>query len=194
MGWRYRKSIRLGGGVRLNLSKSGIGVSAGVKGFRVGVGPRGGRVTASIPGTGIGYTAQTGTGRKPKRPRPARPAPAPPQTIKPSAATDATLERAAAQLASLGPPRYKSASVAAILWLFLGLLGGHRYYLGLARSGAWQTLTLGGFGVWWLLDLFRLGGMVRRRNYAIWQAWLAQPLVSPDEAPAVPEASGVRRP
>ena len=41
MGFRFRKSIKLGGGFRLNLSKSGFGISGGVKGARVGIGPRG---------------------------------------------------------------------------------------------------------------------------------------------------------
>jgi hypothetical protein len=35
-----RKSIKIGP-LRLNLSKSGVGVSTGVKGLRVGTGPRG---------------------------------------------------------------------------------------------------------------------------------------------------------
>lgn len=34
MGFRFRKSINLGGGVRINLSKSGIGYSFGVPGLR----------------------------------------------------------------------------------------------------------------------------------------------------------------
>lgn len=58
MGFRFHKSLRIGKHTRLNLSKSGIGVSTGVKGFRVGVGPRGVRTTASIPGTGISHTTQ----------------------------------------------------------------------------------------------------------------------------------------
>ena len=40
MGFYLRKSISVGP-IRFNLSKSGIGVSAGVKGLRFGVGPRG---------------------------------------------------------------------------------------------------------------------------------------------------------
>lgn len=40
MGFYLRKSIRVGP-VRFNLSKSGVGVSTGIKGFRVGTGPRG---------------------------------------------------------------------------------------------------------------------------------------------------------
>ena len=56
MGMRFRKSFNLGGGARLNLSKSGIGASVGGKGFRVTKKAGGGtRTTASIPGTGISY-------------------------------------------------------------------------------------------------------------------------------------------
>ena len=40
MGFYFRKSINLGG-LRFNLSKSGVGVSTGFKGFRIGSGPRG---------------------------------------------------------------------------------------------------------------------------------------------------------
>jgi hypothetical protein len=40
MGLYLRKSVRVGP-LRFNLSKGGVGVSAGIKGFRVGTGPRG---------------------------------------------------------------------------------------------------------------------------------------------------------
>lgn len=50
---RFRKSIRVAKGVRINLSKSGIGMSAGTKGFRVGVGPKGVYRSIGIPGTGL---------------------------------------------------------------------------------------------------------------------------------------------
>lgn len=66
MGWQFRKSINLGKGFRLNISKSGIGVSGGVKGARVSVGPRGVRRTFSIPGTGISHT-KTYSAKKLKR-------------------------------------------------------------------------------------------------------------------------------
>ncbi len=65
MGLRYRKSINLGGGFRINLSKSGIGYSWGVKGYRSTKTARGGtRTTASIPGTGISWVEETGGRRK----------------------------------------------------------------------------------------------------------------------------------
>lgn len=37
MGFYIRKAVNLGGGVRLNLSTRGLGISAGVRGFRVGM-------------------------------------------------------------------------------------------------------------------------------------------------------------
>ena len=56
MGLRFRKTISLFPGVRLNLSKSGVGVSAGVPGLRGSINSSG-RVTGTvgIPGTGVSY-------------------------------------------------------------------------------------------------------------------------------------------
>lgn len=48
-----------------------------------------------------------------------------------------------------------------VLWLFLGLAGGHRFYLGNIGIGALQFLTIGGFGVWWIVDAFLMHGRVR---------------------------------
>ncbi len=60
MGFRFRKSINLGGGFRINLSKSGVGYSYGGKGFRVTKRADGKtQSTVSIPGTGISYTETT---------------------------------------------------------------------------------------------------------------------------------------
>lgn len=39
MSWRFRRSIGLGKGVRINLSKSGLGLSVGGKVLRGGVDP-----------------------------------------------------------------------------------------------------------------------------------------------------------
>ncbi len=60
MGLRVRKSINLGGGFRINLSKSGIGYSWGTKGYRVTKTARGTtRRTYSIPGTGISWVDES---------------------------------------------------------------------------------------------------------------------------------------
>ena len=70
MGFRFRKSKKIGP-FRVTLSKSGLGASVGVKGFRV-TKTAGGRVrtTASIPGTGVSYVKESGV--KPSRSAPAR--------------------------------------------------------------------------------------------------------------------------
>ena len=55
MGLRFRKSINIGP-LRINFSKSGIGFSLGVKGFRVSRSAKGKMsATASLPGTGLSY-------------------------------------------------------------------------------------------------------------------------------------------
>ena len=65
MGMRYRKSIGLGKGVRLNVSKGSLGISAGVKGAHVSVNSKRG-VTTSVgaPGTGVSYSKTRGWGGK----------------------------------------------------------------------------------------------------------------------------------
>lgn len=91
MGFRFRKSIKIAPGVRLNLGKKSIGISAGVKGARVSVNSSG-RVTKSvgIPGTGISYVktskiggAGSGGGKEPPSSQPPLPA-SQPQPDKPN--------------------------------------------------------------------------------------------------------------
>ena len=56
MGFRFHKSVGLGKGLRLNLSKTGIGGSAGVPGLRYSVHSSGRSTrTAGLPGTGLYY-------------------------------------------------------------------------------------------------------------------------------------------
>ncbi|HBF0843556.1 TPA: DUF4236 domain-containing protein [Clostridioides difficile] len=67
MGFNFRKSINLGGGLKLNLGKKSVGISAGVKGARVSVNSKGRKsATLSIPGTGISYTKTSTKKCKPK--------------------------------------------------------------------------------------------------------------------------------
>lgn len=55
------------------------------------------------------------------------------------------------------PDRYgKSQIVAAILCAFLGSIGIHRFYLGYTWQGVVQLLTLGGCGIWSLIDFIRI--------------------------------------
>ena len=61
--FRFRKSVKIAPGVKLNLSKSGGSLSLGGRGATVNINSRGVRSTYSIPGTGISYVAQTSSGR-----------------------------------------------------------------------------------------------------------------------------------
>ena len=47
-------------------------------------------------------------------------------------------------------------TVAVLLCFFLGAIGVHRFYLGDTLIGVIQLLTLGGLGVWTLIDFIRL--------------------------------------
>ena len=65
MGFRFRKSIDILGLFRINFSKSGIGFSYGLPGYRVTKMANGRtRKTVSIPGTGISHVSESGKSRK----------------------------------------------------------------------------------------------------------------------------------
>lgn len=63
MGFRFRKTFGLGKGLRLNLSKSGMSLSAGGPGASINVGSRGSSSNVGIPGTGLSYRSQLTSGR-----------------------------------------------------------------------------------------------------------------------------------
>ena len=55
MSFRFQKRVKIAPGLRLNLSKSGVGIGAGVRGASVSVGKRGVNSSIGVPGTGIAY-------------------------------------------------------------------------------------------------------------------------------------------
>ncbi|CAG5118853.1 unnamed protein product [Candidula unifasciata] len=58
----------------------------------------------------------------------------------------------------------KTISDAYTLWFPFGLLGFHHYYLGNHGCGILYTLTGGLFGIGWIVDAFRIPGLVRASN------------------------------
>lgn len=50
----------------------------------------------------------------------------------------------------------KRIAAALALALFLPCLGAHRFYVGKVGTGFLQLVTLGGVGIWWLIDCVML--------------------------------------
>lgn len=60
--------------------------------------------------------------------------------------------------------RRKRPTVAWLLWATLGWVGGHRFYLGREVTGLLMLFTGGGGLIWWVIDAFLIGRMVRDHN------------------------------
>jgi len=56
VGFRFRKSIKIVPGIRLNLSRSGPSLSLGSKGLHYNIGSKGTRATVGLPGTGLSWS------------------------------------------------------------------------------------------------------------------------------------------
>ncbi len=60
------------------------------------------------------------------------------------------------------PSHQKSYAIAYLLWLCLGFIGGHRFYLGKWFTGLLYATSFGFFGVGWALDFFLIIPMVKK--------------------------------
>lgn len=131
MAMRFRRSKKIAPGVRLNINKSSASVSFGPKGLKHTISTTGkSTTTVGIPGSGLSYST-TGSG-------------------------SSGVSVPAAQR----PTSPKSKAVVLPLCIFLGMLGVHRYYVGKVGTGVIWTLTVGVFGIGWIVDIFTvaLGG------------------------------------
>jgi hypothetical protein len=62
----------------------------------------------------------------------------------------------------------KSQAIAYVLSLFLGFLGADLFYMGFPVLAAAKLCTLGGLGVWWVIDIIRIGSApVYAHNYRL---------------------------
>jgi len=64
--------------------------------------------------------------------------------------------------------RRKSQVVAYVLSVFFGILGADQFYLGYTIAGVFKLGTLGGFGLWWVGDIIRIGSApVQAKNFRV---------------------------
>lgn len=135
MGMRFRKSKKIAPGVRVNLNAKSASISIGPKGFKKTFSTSGRTTTTvGIPGTGLSYS----TSKKMGAPTAA-------------ASADPIVSEVAVPVHS-----QKSKGVALVLCVLLGYMGIHRFYVGKIGTGILWLLTLGCFGIGWIVDIVML--------------------------------------
>lgn len=135
MGMRFRKSKKIAPGVRVNLNAKSASISIGPKGFKKTFSTSGRTTTTvGIPGTGLSYS----TSKKMGAPTAA-------------ASADPVVSEVAVPVRS-----QKNKGVALVLCVLLGYMGIHRFYVGKIGTGILWLLTLGCFGIGWIVDIVML--------------------------------------
>lgn len=135
MGMRFRKSKKIAPGVRVNLNAKSASISIGPKGFKKTFSTSGRTTTTvGIPGTGLSYS----TSKKMGAPTAA-------------ASADLIVPEVVVPVRS-----QKSKGVALVLCVLLGYMGIHRFYVGKIGTGILWLLTLGCFGIGWIVDIVML--------------------------------------
>lgn len=140
MGFRFRKSINLGGGFKVNLSKSGVGYSWGTKGVRytkTATGKK--RTTLSIPGTGISHVSESGGKRK---------------------STKQQNKQAKRNFTAPNPNNSdhggnNMAWVKLVICFFFGFFGIHKFMEKKIGMGILYLFTMGLFGFGWIYDCIK---------------------------------------
>ena len=139
VGFRFRKSINLGGGFRVNLSKSGIGYSWGTKGARFTKTASGkSRTTLNIPGTGLSYSTESSQTKAQNKP--------------------STTNSVPTSVHTTSSNRERSNSmkwVDFLLCFFLGILGIHKFREGKVGLGLLYLFTGGLCGIGWIVDCIK---------------------------------------
>ena len=67
MALRFNKRFKIAPGVKINLSKTGVSTTVGVRGASVNIGKKGVHANAGIPGTGLSTRTKIAGGGKPSR-------------------------------------------------------------------------------------------------------------------------------
>ena len=149
MGFRFRKSVKIAPGVRVNIGKKSASVSVGPKGMKQTFSTTGRKTTTvGIPGSGLSYSSSSKMG---------------------GGSRSGNTGSGVLTPASERPTSPKSKAVALILCIFLGVVGAHRYYVGKIGTGVLWTFTAGCFGIGWIVDIFTIlaGGFYDSNGYVL---------------------------
>lgn len=163
MGFRFRNTVKIAPGVKLNFSKSGISTSIGERGNTVNISSRGVRSTIGIPGTGISYSTML-TGKK-KRKTAAIPSTArrgPIGTFTAEGGYNCAAGYVKPEVVEFVKEKEWCEHSRALAWCasVFGIFGAHRYYVNKVGTGLLYTFTLGFGLIGWIIDLITilLGG------------------------------------
>lgn len=159
MGLRFRNTIKIAPGVKLNISKSGISTSIGERGNTVNISKRGVRSTIGIPGTGISYSTML-TGKK-KRKTAAVPSTArrgPIGTFTAEGGYNCAAGYVKPEVVEFVKEKEWCEHSRALAWCasVFGIFGAHRYYVGKVGTGLLYTFTLGFGLIGWFIDLLSI--------------------------------------
>ena len=65
---------------------------------------------------------------------------------------------------------YKKVNTSLFLSAFLGMFGLDRLYIGDKKLGIVKLLTLGGLGIWWIVDFFHIAERTKEKNLETYRA------------------------
>ncbi|ERT60770.1 DUF4236 domain-containing protein [Megasphaera vaginalis (ex Srinivasan et al. 2021)] len=145
MGFRFKRSIKILPGIRINFNKNSHSISIGPRGAKTTFSKNGVRKTIGLPGSGLSYTTYTAYKGKKTNAN---------QSLSP-----------ASTLSSINTkvPQSRSLMLSYVLLVF----GLHYFYLRKPLFGLLFLITVGGCGFWLIIDIFRLPRLVKKCNQEI---------------------------
>lgn len=141
MSIRFRKSVKLAPGVKLNIGKKSAGISLGGKYGGVSFNSKtGAKGRVSAPGTGLSYSTSLSSDKK---------------KISQNEPSNVVFQENN-YLVQNDTSSEKNKIVALVLAIFLGYLGIHRFYAGKVGTGVIWLLTGGLFVFGWIYDIVKI--------------------------------------
>ena len=68
------------------------------------------------------------------------------------------------EILALDDADIKDPNISVVLSIFAGVTGADRFYIEDTGLGIVKLITLGGLGIWWLVDIFIISGRTKDKN------------------------------